>query len=77
MDGAKRQAMAKRAIAKTQASDASIEPQVQMLLLSLTNVVEQMVQEKCGELSKRDRSTLQRRILKAIRQFVRGCGALR
>jgi hypothetical protein len=35
-----------------------------MLLMSMTDVVEQMVQAKCEEHSKRDRETLQRRILK-------------
>jgi hypothetical protein len=42
-----------------------------MLVLTLSEVVADMVQAKCGDLSKRDRNTLQRRINKAVGEFVR------
>jgi len=39
---------------------------------ALTDAVEQMVTAKCGQLTKRDRGTLQRRIVKALGQFIQG-----
>ena len=41
-----------------------------MLVLTLSDVVAEMVQSKCGQLGKRDRGTLQRGIDKVIRQFL-------
>ena len=46
------------------------DPQIQFLVMSLTDLVVQMIEQKCEKLSKRDRGTLQRRILKAVQLFV-------
>ena len=40
-----------------------------MLVRTLSDVVAEMVQSKCGELTKRDRGMLQRRINKAVGEF--------
>ena len=46
------------------------DPQVQFLVMSLTNVVTEAVQAKCEGLTSRERKTLERRILKAVQMFV-------
>lgn len=46
------------------------KPQVDFLILSIMSAVVPMIEAKCGELNKRDRGTLQRRIEKAVRAFV-------
>ena len=47
-----------------------LDPQVQFLVMSLTNVVTEAVEAKCQTLSSRERRTLERRILKAVQLFV-------
>ena len=49
---------------------SEIDPQVQFLVMSLTNVVSEAVQAKCKTLTPRERKTLERRILKAVQLFV-------
>ena len=46
------------------------KPQLDFLILSIMSAVVPMIEAKCGELNKRDRGTLQRRIEKAVRAFV-------
>ena len=46
------------------------DPQVQFLVMSLTNVVTEAVEAKCATLTPRERKTLERRILKAVQMFV-------
>ena len=46
------------------------DPQVQFLVMSLTNVVAEAVEAKCQTLSSRERKTLERRILKSVQLFV-------
>jgi len=48
----------------------ALDPQVQFLVMSLTNVVTEAVEAKCQTLSARERKTLERRILKAVQLFV-------
>jgi hypothetical protein len=47
-----------------------IDPQVQFLVMSLTNVVSEAVEAKCKTLTARERKTLEQRILKAVQLFV-------
>ena len=47
-----------------------LDPQVQFLVMSLTNVVTEAVEAKCQTISPRERKTLERRILKAVQLFV-------
>ena len=54
------------------AKKVAAEPQVEFLILSIMSAVVPMIEAKCGEMNKRDRNTLQRRIEKAVRSFVRG-----
>jgi len=56
---------------KNQQSD----PQVQFLVMSLTNLVAETVEAKCNTLTSRERKTLERRILKAVEMFVARPGA--
>ena len=51
---------------------SSATPQVDFLIMSIMSAVVPMIEAKCGELNKRDRNTLQRRIEKAVRAFVGG-----
>jgi hypothetical protein len=46
--------------------------QVEFLIMSIMSAVVPMIEAKCGEMNKRDRSTLQRRLEKAVRSFVAG-----
>ncbi len=52
------------------AKKSELDPQVQFLVMSLTNVVTDAVEAKCQTLSPRERKTLERRILKAVQLFV-------
>ena len=52
------------------AKKTQLDPQVQFLVMSLTNVVTEAVEAKCQTLSPRERKTLERRILKAVQLFV-------
>jgi hypothetical protein len=45
---------------------------VDFLILSIMSAVVPMIEAKCGEMNKRDRNTLQRRIEKAVRSFIAG-----
>ena len=63
--------MAKRSASPKQPAN----PQVDFLILSIMSAVVPMIEAKCGEMNKRDRNTLQRRIEKAVRLFVGGGGA--
>ena len=47
-----------------------MDPQVQFLVMSLTNVVTEAIEAKCATLTPRERKTLERRILKAVQLFV-------
>ena len=55
---------------KTDSRKTSANPQVQFLVMSLTNVVTETVEAKCQTLTPRERKTLERRILKAVQMFV-------
>lgn len=46
--------------------------QVDFLILSIMSAAVPMIEAKCGEMNKRDRNTLKRRIEKAVRSFVGG-----
>ena len=63
--------MAKRPASPAK-SQPQINPQVDFLILSIMSAVVPMIEAKCGEMNKRDRNTLQRRIEKAVRSFVGG-----
>ena len=52
------------------AKKTELDPQIQFLVMSLTNVVTEAVEAKCQTLSARERKTLERRILKAVQLFV-------
>ena len=52
------------------AKKTELDPQIQFLVMSLTNVVTEAVEAKCQTLSSRERKTLERRILKAVQLFV-------
>jgi hypothetical protein len=52
------------------ARKTEMDPQVQFLVMSLTNVVSEAVEAKCKSLTPRERKTLERRILKAVEMFV-------
>ena len=46
------------------------DPQVEFLILSIMSAVVPIIETKCGEMNKRDRNTLRRRIENAVREFV-------
>jgi hypothetical protein len=50
-------------------TETEMDPQVQFLVMSLTNVVAEAVEAKCASLTPRERKTLERRILKAVQLF--------
>ena len=52
------------------AKKTELDPQIQFLVMSLTNVVTEAVEAKCQTISPRERKTLERRILKAVQLFV-------
>jgi predicted secreted protein len=54
------------------AKKTATDPQIEMMVMALTDVVQDMVAAKCGELSGRDKATLKRRIVKVIRGFIAG-----
>ena len=54
-----------------------MEPALQLLLATLTDLVVDMVEAKCQTITSRERKTLERRIDKAIRLFVQGQKAQR
>jgi len=58
----------------TMAKQAAANPaaQVEFLIMSIMSAVVPMIEAKCGEMNKRDRNTLKRRIEKAVRAFVAG-----
>ena len=62
----------KAATTTTTTTTARGDAQVEFLILSIMSAVVPMIEAKCGEINKRDRGTLQRRIEKAVRSFVAG-----
>lgn len=54
------------------AAPPAMEPALQLLLATLTDLVVEMVEAKCQTITNRERKTLERRIDKAIRLFVEG-----
>ena len=46
--------------------------QVEFLIISIMSAVVPMIEANCGEMKKRDRNTLKRRIEKAVRSFIAG-----
>ena len=52
------------------AANVSTNAQVDFLILSIMSAITPMIEARCGELNKRDKNTLRRRIEKAVRSFV-------
>ena len=65
-------AAASAAAAPVPRNDAADTPEAGFLVMSIMSAVVPMIEAKCGQMNKRDRGTLQRRIEKAVRGFIRG-----
>ena len=46
--------------------------EAEFLVIAIVEAVVPIIETKCGELSKRDRSALKRRVDKAVRSFIAG-----